>query len=107
MTVREMREEVRIGDRLLPVTEAEVEPFYQPQAPSEMISDAYITGVAGGVTQVSVLDIVVINRGARESLQVGDLLAIDHAGELVKDPVTGKSGRLPDTRAGVDGVFHL
>jgi hypothetical protein len=107
MTVSEMREEVRIGDRLLPVTEAEVEPFYQPQAPSEMISDAYMIGVAGGVTQISVLDIVVINRGARESLQVGDVLAIDHAGELVKDPVTGKPLRLPDTRAGVLMVFSV
>ena len=107
MTVSEMREEVRIGDRLLPVTEAEVEPFYQPQAPSEMISDAYMIGVAGGVTQISVLDIVVINRGARESLQVGDVLAIDHAGELVKDPVTGKPVRLPDTRAGVLMVFSV
>ena len=107
MTIAEMREEVRIGDRLLPVTEAEVEPFYQPQAPSEIISDAYMIGVAGGVTQISVLDIVVINRGARESLRVGDVLAIEHTGELVKDPVTGNSLRLPDTRAGVLMVFSV
>ena len=107
MTVSEMREEVRIGDRLLPVVEAEVEPFYQPRAPSEMISDAYVIGVAGGVTQISVLDIVVINRGARELLQVGDVLAIDHAGELVKDPATGKPARLPDTRAGALMVFSV
>ena len=101
MTIAEMREEVRIGDRLLPVTEVEVEPFYQPQAPSEIISGAYMIGVASGVTQISVLDIVVINRGARELLRVGDVLAIEHTGELVKDPVTGNSVRLPDTRAGV------
>ena len=107
MTIAEMRAEVRIGDRLLPVSEAELEPFYQPQAPSETISDAYMIGVAGGVTQISVLDIVVINRGARESLRVGDVLAIDHTGELVKDPVTGKSVRLPDTRAGVLMVFSV
>jgi hypothetical protein len=107
MTIAEMREEVRIGDRLLPVSEEELEPFYQPQAPSETISDAYMIGVAGGVTQISVLDIVVINRGARESLRVGDVLAIDHTGELVKDPVTGKSVRLPDTRAGVLMVFSV
>ena len=107
LTIAEMREEVRIGDRLLPVSEEELEPFYQPQAPSENISDAYMIGVAGGVTQISVLDIVVINRGARESLRVGDVLAIDHAGELVKDPVTGKSVRLPDTRAGVLMVFSV
>ena len=107
MTITEMREEVRIGDRLLPVTEADVEPFYQPQAPSEIITDAYMIAVAGGVTQIGVLDIVVINRGARESLQVGDVLTIDHSGEQVKDPVTGKQVRLPDTRAGVLMVFSV
>jgi hypothetical protein len=35
------------------------------------------------------------------------VLAIDHAGELMKDPVTGKSVRLPDTRAGVLMVFSV
>ena len=107
MIIAEMREEIRIGDRLLPMKEAEVEPFYQPQAPSKVISDAYMIGVAGGVTQISVLDIVVINRGAREALRVGDVLAIDHTGELVKDPVTSKPERLPDTRAGVLMVFSV
>ena len=107
MTVAEMREEVRIGDHLLPVTETAVESLYQPQAPEAIISDAYMISVAGGVTQIGVLDIVVINRGARESLRVGDVLAIDHAGEEVKDPVTGKLVRLPDTQAGVLMVFSV
>ena len=107
MTVAEMREEVRIGDHLLPVTETAVESFYQPQAPEAIISDAYMISVAGGVTQIGVLDIVVINRGARESLRVGDVLAIDHTGEEVKDPVTGKLVRLPDTQAGVLMVFSV
>ena len=107
MTVAEMREEVRIGDHLLPVTETAVESFYQPQAPEAIISDAYMISVAGGVTQIGVLDIVVINRGARESLRVGDVLAIDHTGEEVKDPVTGKLVRLPDAQAGVLMVFSV
>ena len=36
MTIAEMREEVRIGDRLLPVTEAELSRFisHRPQARS-------------------------------------------------------------------------
>ena len=107
ITVAEMREEVRIGDRLLPVTETDVESFYQPRAPEAIISDAYMISVAGGVTQIGALDIVVINRGARESLRVGDVLAIDHVGEQVKDPETGKPVRLPDTQAGVLMVFSV
>lgn len=107
MIVAEMREEVRIGDRLLPVTETDVESFYQPQAPDTTITDATMIAVAGGVTQIGVLDIVVINRGTRESLRVGDVLAIDHTGEQVKDPVTGKQVRLPDIQAGVLMVFSV
>ena len=42
MTVAEMREEVRIGDHLLPVTETAVESCFKPQAPEANISDAYI-----------------------------------------------------------------
>jgi hypothetical protein len=60
MIVAEMREEVRIGDRLLPVTEMDVESFYQPQAPDRTITDATMIAVAGGVTQIGVLDIVVM-----------------------------------------------
>ena len=107
LTVTEMREEIRIGDRLLPVTESAVEWTYQPQAPETTIDGAYMIAVAGGVTQIGALDIVVINRGARESLRAGDVLAIDHAGERVQDPVTGKQARLPDRQAGVLMVFSV
>ena len=107
LTVAEMREEIRIGDRLLPVTESAVESTYQPQAPETTIDGAYVIAVAGGVTQIGALDIVVINRGARESLRVGDVLAIDHAGERVQDSVTGKQVRLPDKQAGVLMVFSV
>lgn len=107
LTVAEMREEIRIGDRLLPVTRSAVESTYQPQAPEATIDGAYMIAVAGGVTQIGPLDIVVINRGARESLRVGDVLAIDHAGERVQDSVTGKQVRLPDREAGVLMVFSV
>ena len=107
LTVAGMREEIRIGDRLLPVTESAVESTYQPQAPETHIAGAYMIAVAGGVTQIGALDIVVINRGARESLRVGDVLAIDHAGERVQDPVTGKQVGLPDRQAGVLMVFSV
>ena len=101
MTVTEMREEIRIGDRMLPVTEAALDTVFQPQAPSTSVDNAFMIAVAGGVTQIGVLDIVVINKGERDALRVGDVLAIDQAGQEVKDPISAKMVRLPDTRAGV------
>jgi len=107
MTVTEMREEIRIGDRMLPVTEAALDTVFQPQAPSTSIDNAFMIAVAGGVTQIGVLDIVVINKGERDALRVGDVLAIDQAGQEVKDPISEKMVRLPDTRAGVLMVFAV
>ena len=63
--------------------------------------------VAGGITQIGALDVVVVNRGQRESLKPGDVLAIDQAGQTVQDPVTHHSVRLPDTRAGVLMLFAV
>jgi len=107
MTVTEMREEIRIGDRLLPVEEASVRASIQPQPPQTSVDGATMIAVAGGVTQIGVLDIVVVNRGARESLRVGDVLVIDQTGQAVNDPMTGKAVQLPDIRAGVLMVFAV
>jgi hypothetical protein len=107
LRVTEMRSEIRIGDRLLPVVDTIVDPAFQPKAPAITIDDATMIAVPGGVTQIGVLDIVVLNRGERESLQVGDVLVIDQAGQLAKDPVTGKPVLLPEVRAGVLIVFSV
>jgi len=49
----------------------------------------------------------VINKGQRDALRLGDVLAIDQAGQEVKDPVSKKIVRLPNTRAGVLMVFAV
>ena len=107
LRVTEMRSEIRIGDRLLPVVDTIVDPVFQPRAPAVTIHDANMVAVPGGVTQIGVLDVVVLNRRERESLQVGDVLVIDQAGQLAEDPVTGKSVLLPEVRAGVLIVFSV
>ena len=62
--------------------------------------------VDGGVTQIGVTDIVVINKGRREGLEAGHVLAIYQAGELVFDQVAKENVRLPDVRAGLALVFE-
>ena len=63
--------------------------------------------VEGGVANVGRLDVVVLNRGAREGLAEGNVLAIKKAGEVVRDPVTSELVRLPATPAGALMVFRV
>src|SRR5262245_49712439 len=63
--VSSSREEVQIGDRVLPTEERKVESTFFPSAPSQTI-DGQIISVFGGVTQVGQYDVVVIDRGSRE-----------------------------------------
>lgn len=105
MVVNRSREEIRASDRLLPVAEQKITATFFPSPPQGEV-DGQILGVEDGVSQVGRLDIVVINRGTREGLVEGNVLAIDRRGELVRDPVTGESLQMPDSRGGLLMVFR-
>jgi len=107
LVVTDIRQEIRVGDRLRPVGETDLRMRYLPHAPEVTVEDGFMIAVAGGLTQIGPMDIVAVNRGARESLRVGDVLAIEQTGPSVEDPVTGGRIRLPDTRAGVLMVFAV
>ena len=107
LVVTDIRQEIRVGDRLRPVGEADLRLRYLPHAPQVTVEDGFVIAVAGGLTQIGPMDIVAVNRGARESLRVGDVLAIEQTGPSVEDPLTGGRIRLPDTRAGVLMVFAV
>lgn len=107
LEVTRVTEEVRISDRLLPPEERILDATFQPRAPEREIRDGYMIAVDGGVSQIGTMDIVVLNRGAREGLETGHVLAIYQAGELVFDEVAGDNVRLPDSRAGLCMVFEV
>lgn len=99
------REELRMGDRLLPSEERTIEPNFYPSAPDDEIN-GLIMAVEGGVSQVGKLDVIMVNKGEREGLLVGNVLAVYKRGETTRDPVTGESVTLPDERAGLVMVFR-
>jgi len=99
------RQEIRIKDRLLPYNERKITATFMPSAPSGTV-DGLIIGVEGGVTQVGKMDIVMLNKGEREGIEVGNVLAIFKAGEVVRDQVTNELVQLPDNRAGLLMVFR-
>ncbi len=60
-----------------------------------------------GVTQIGQYQVVVLNRGARNSMAVGDILTVFQAGEEIRDRVKGGKVLLPDEAAGTVMVFKV
>jgi hypothetical protein len=105
VSINRVHEEIRIGDRLLPSIEKKVTARFLPHAPADG-TEGLIISVEGGISQFGPWDIVGINLGQRENMEVGHIFAIDQIGEVVKDPVTEQAIQLPDTRAGLLMVFR-
>ena len=100
------RQEINVGDRLLPTEEGKVDSVFYPKSPSVDIKGKIIQ-VFGGVRNVSQYNVVAINRGVRDKLAVGDVLAVYRKGEQVRDIVTRELVQLPSERSGVLIVFKV
>jgi hypothetical protein len=75
------RMEVNRGDRLAPAREAAY-PSYVPHAPDKPIKGA-IMSVDGGVSEFGQYQVITINRGARDGVEVGHVLASYHRGAVI------------------------
>lgn len=93
------------GDRLIPES-VDIPLNFYPRSPSSSI-EGRIISVVGGVTQIGQYQVVVLNRGTRDGLAVGDVLTVWQAGEKVDDRFGGGRVRLPDEEAGTLMVFKV
>ncbi len=107
LEITRVTEEVRINDRLLPLEERIIDATFHPRAPDSEIENGFMIAVDGGVSQIGAMDIVVLNKGAREGLEPGQVLAIYQTGELVFDEIAQENVRIPDVRAGLTMVFEV
>ena len=98
-------EEAVPGDKLIPET-VDIPLNFYPRAPSSPI-DGRIISVVGGVTQIGQYQVVVLNRGTRDGLSVGDVLTVFQTGETIQDRFGGGKVRLPDEEAGTLMVFKV
>lgn len=102
-------QDVNIGDRLIPMTQEDVHPFFTPHSSEERI-DATIISVLGGVSQIGQYQVVALNRGTREGVDVGMVFEIFQAGSLIRDQVSKDRKapliQLPDEQSGVLMVFR-
>lgn len=105
MSLLRTTQEVRLGDRLFPTEERAVNSTFMPSAPSSDIQ-GLILDVPRGVTQIGQFDVVTINKGKRDGLAEGNVLAVYKTGETVRDRVTGESVKIPDERSGLLMVFR-
>lgn len=99
-------EEIFVKDRLLPTVE-DTQPAYIPRAPESDVS-AQIIKISSGVAETGVGSVVLINKGAKDGLSQGHVLAIQRSGQEVEDPEDESKEvriKLPDERAGLLMVF--
>jgi hypothetical protein len=73
LEITKAREEVNRGDKLLPARELAY-PTYVPHSPDKPIRGS-IMSVDGGVSELGQFQIVTINRGARDGVEIGHVLA--------------------------------
>ncbi len=105
-TVVTAKEEMGIGDRLLPVPPTPIL-NYMPHPPEQLI-EARVVSVYGGVTQAGQNQVVAINRGKSDGLDIGAVLQLYRFGQIVADRTDGKKDvKLPDERYGSLFVFRV
>ncbi|NBT54308.1 MAG: LysM domain-containing protein [Betaproteobacteria bacterium] len=101
------REEIRVGDRLLPEPALTLR-SYVPRAPSAAMEARVVSVYGNAVANVGQNQVVVINRGSREGLESGHMLAIltDGARLIDKTDLARTALKLPDERKGLLMVFR-
>ncbi len=100
--------EVLFGDRLLPTDKSKIDNLYYPRLPDRDI-EGKIIHLPDALFGVAKLQVAVINKGSREGLESGNLLAIYTKGMSVRDHYNrGKKIDLdlPDVRSGLMMLFR-
>jgi nucleoid-associated protein YgaU len=98
-------QEVRLGDRLFATEERAITSTFVPSAPQAEVN-GLILDVPRGVTQIGQFDVVTLNKGTRDGLVEGNVLAVFKTGETVRDRISGEAVKIPDERAGLLMVFR-
>jgi hypothetical protein len=102
------KEEMRVGDRLLPEPARQIT-SYVPRAAAAGVEGTIVSIYGNAVALAGQNQVVAINKGAADGLETGHVLAILSAGRRVDD--RSQSGersllKLPDERNGLMMVFR-
>ena len=102
------KEEIQVGDRLLPEPPREFL-NYAPHAPGSVINGSIVSVYGNAVAIAGQNSVVVINKGTADGIEMGHILAIQKEGERRTD--TSQPGersviKLPNERNGLLMVFR-
>jgi hypothetical protein len=107
LKVVDSRAEIGVHDRLVPI---EHEPLitYAPHPPARAVQ-GWLISVYGGINTVGAQSVVTLDRGARDGLDIGTVLAVNRSGRTVRDTTASSSEyvKLPDERIGQMFVFRV
>ena len=98
-------QQISIGDRILPSDESLLDSIFYPSEPPSGL-DGEIIDVAKGVSFIGQFDIVLINLGARDGIEPGNIFRVEHTGDRIRDPVTNERIQLPSEEGGLMMVFR-
>ena len=104
--VNAVRQEANVGDRLAPVPPKDFS-NYAPRSPEGDVA-GQIVSIYGDALTAGQNQIVALNRGERDGLQRGHVLALWRAGDRIIDKTDGQRPplKLPDERHGLLFVFR-
>lgn len=111
--VASSKQEMGVGDLLMPAPPTPIQ-SYVPHPP-EVVVDARVASIYNGVTYAGQNQVVTINRGSVDGLDIGSVLQLYHLGKTVSDP-TGKRSmlgmrtekiKLPDEQYGTLFIFRV
>jgi hypothetical protein len=111
--VASAKEEMGKGDLLMAMPPMPMQ-NYVPHPP-EVEVNAHVLAVYNGVTHAGQNQVVSINRGKLDGLDIGSVLQLYHKGEVVKDPGASRGAlnlrnptvKLPDERVGSLFIFRV
>jgi LysM repeat protein len=106
MRIESSKQEIGIGDRLLPVERQEII-AYVPKRPDAPI-DAKVIAIYDGVRYAGGAQIITLSRGSDDGLSHGDVLQLWRTGETRLDRTAAKREfiKLPDEQIGLAFVFR-
>ncbi len=104
-TVEHSKEEMGVGDRLLEMSPTSL-PDYVPHLPKQHI-EARIVAIDGGMVYAGQHQVVVINRGMQDGLDVGAVLGLSKSINTMVNNLGNNLVKLPDQQYGVVLIFRV
>jgi hypothetical protein len=114
LLVLESTQEIRSGDRLMPVDDTPYDPYYYPHAPKDQPKDGRVIAFTDAMDAVGPHQVVALSVGSKDGVDNGTTFAIWQPGETIHDDVAsnswdrgvGKQVTLPEEYIGHVMVFR-